>query len=122
MKLLAETKSELGDDPIRKATLRLVMDTLCHSSSMLRCAAGEALGRMAQVIGESYFIVAVAQACFEKLKNAQDITAKTGYALGLGCLHRYVGSMGAGQQMTSSVSILFGMAQQLTSSPIVQVW
>ena len=89
---------------------------------MLRCAAGEALGRMAQVIAESYFIVAVANKCFEMLKNTPEFTAKTGYALGLGCLHRYVGSMGAGQQMTSSVSILFGMAQQPTSSPQVQVW
>jgi hypothetical protein len=45
----------------------------------------------------------------------------TGYALGLGCLHRYVGSMGAGQHMTSSVSILFALAQN-SSSPILQVW
>lgn len=49
------------------------------------------------------------------------MTSRTGYALGLGCLHRYVGNMGAGQHMTSSVSILFGMAQNPSSS-IVQVW
>ena len=59
--------------------------------------------------------------CFEKLKNSQDVTSRTGYALGLGCLHRYVGNMGAGQDMTSSVSILFAMAQNPASS-IVQVW
>jgi hypothetical protein len=69
LKHLAETKCELGDDGIRRATLRLVMDTLCHSNSLLRCAAGEALGRLAQVIGESAFIVAVASNCFDALKR-----------------------------------------------------
>ena len=66
LKSLAETKTELGDDSIRKATLKLVMETLCHSNPILRCAAGEALGRMTQVIGESHFVVEVAQFCFEK--------------------------------------------------------
>lgn len=49
LKSLAETKGEIGDEPVRKATLKLVMDTLSHSNQVLRCAAGEALGRMAQV-------------------------------------------------------------------------
>lgn len=121
LKALAESKSELGDEAIREATLKLVMETLCHSNPILRCAAGEALGRMAQVVGESHFVVKVAQFCFEKLRNSQDVTSRTGYALGLGCLHRYLGTMGAGQHMTSSVSILFAMAQNSNSS-IVQVW
>jgi hypothetical protein len=121
LKCLAETKTELGDEPIRKATLKLVMETLCHSNPILRCAAGEALGRMAQVIGESHFVIEVAQFCFEKLRNSKDEFSRTGYALGLGCLHRYLGTMGAGQHMTSSLSILFALAQNHSSS-IVQVW
>lgn len=144
IKSLAETKSEIGDEPVRKATLRLVMETLTHSNPVLRCAAGEALGRMAQVIAESPFVVEVATYCFDRLKHSQTdaAAAKTGYALGLGCLHRYVGSMGAGQHVTSSVSILFGMAAAqnqaaavvssssaapagagtATAAPTVQVW
>ena len=121
LKSLAEMRSDLGDESVRKNTLKLVMDTLCHSNPILRCAAGEALGRMTQVVGESHFVIELAQMCFEKLKNSQDVTSRTGYALGLGCLHRYVGNMGAGQDMTSSVSILFAMAQNSASS-IVQVW
>ena len=51
---------------------------------------------MAQVIAESPFVVEVATYCFDRLKHSQtDPVAKTGYALGLGCLHRYVGGMGA---------------------------
>jgi hypothetical protein len=129
LKSLAEAKSDLGDrgtsddrSSIRKATLKLVMETLCHPNLVLRCAAGEALGRMTQVVAESHFVIEVAQFCFEKLRNASDEQSRTGYALGLGCLHRYVGSMGAGQHMTSSVSILFAMAQMSSSSTIVQVW
>jgi HEAT repeat-containing protein 5 len=121
LKCLAETKSELGEEAIRNMTLKLVMDTLCHANPILRCAAGEALGRMTQVVAQSYFVIEVAQFCFEKLRNSREVVSQTGYALGLGCLHRYVGSMGAGQHMTSSVSVLFALAQN-PSSPIVQVW
>lgn len=66
LKSLAEAKVELGDDAIRKATLKLVLETLCHSNPILRCAAGEALGRMTQVIAESHFVVELGQFCFEK--------------------------------------------------------
>lgn len=121
LKNLAELKSDLGDEPIRRATLKLVLDTLSHANPILRCAAGEALGRLAQVVADSQFVNEIGQFCFEKLRNCQDVTARTGYALGLGCLHRYVGSMGAGQQMTTTVSALFAMAQNPSSS-IVQVW
>ncbi|RNA33832.1 HEAT repeat-containing 5B-like isoform X1 [Brachionus plicatilis] len=121
LKNLAEAKCDLGDEPIRRATLNLVLDTLSHSNAILRCAAGEALGRLAQVCVDSHFVSEVGQFCFDKLRNSQEVTARTGYALGLGCLHRYVGSMGAGQQMTTTVSALFAMAQSPSSS-IVQVW
>lgn len=135
LKALAETKCDIGDEPVKKATLRLVLDTLTHTNQALRCAAGEALGRMAQVIAESPFVVEVATYCFDRLKHSQtDSVAKTGYALGLGCLHRYVGGMGAGQHVTSSVSILFGMAAAqnqahvpaattpAATGPAVQIW
>ncbi|CAF0928332.1 unnamed protein product [Brachionus calyciflorus] len=121
LKNLAEGKHEIGDEPIRKATLKLIMEFLSHSSPILRCAAGEALGRMAQVVSDSHFINEIGLYCFEKLRNSQEVTPRTGYALGLGCLHRYVGTMGAGQQMTSTVSVLFAMAQN-PSSVLVQVW
>ena len=121
LKSLAEAKAELGDEAIRKATLKLVLETLCHSNAVLRCAAGEALGRMTQVIGESHFVVELGQFCFDKLRDSKDVVSRTGFVLGLGCLHRYLGSMGAGQHMTSSISILFALAQN-SSSSTVQLW
>ena len=46
---------------------------------------------------------------------------RTGYALALGCLYRYVGCMESGQYLRNSVSILIALAKDRSSS-LVQVW
>ena len=56
-----------------------------------------------------------------RLKSARDVVTRTGHSLALGCLHRYVGGMGSGHHLSTSVSILLALAQDSTS-PIVQVW
>ncbi|TRY62849.1 hypothetical protein TCAL_08197 [Tigriopus californicus] len=88
---------------------------------MLRCAAGEALGRMAQVVADPKFVAEMAQSSFDCLKSARDVTSRTGHSLALGCLHRYVGGMGSSQHLHTSVSILLALAQD-QASPQVQVW
>ncbi len=55
-----------------------------------------------------------------RLKSARDVVTRTGHSLALGCLHRYVGGMGSGQHLSTSVSILLALAQDSTS-PVVQV-
>lgn len=42
------------------------MGALDNPNPILRCAAGEALGRMAQVVGEATFIARMAQHSFDK--------------------------------------------------------
>lgn len=42
------------------------MGALDNPNPILRCAAGEALGRMAQVVGEAAFIARMAQTSFDK--------------------------------------------------------
>ncbi|PVD26321.1 hypothetical protein C0Q70_13992 [Pomacea canaliculata] len=121
LKSLSEIKSSLGQDDVRKAAFTLIMDALGSSNPILRCAAGEALGRMAQVVGDSKFIAEMAQHSFDKLKSARDVVSRTGHSLALGCLHRYVGGMGSGQHLNTSVSILLALAQD-SNSPVVQVW
>lgn len=66
MKGLAENKSTLGPEEVRKSALALVMGALDNPNPILRCAAGEALGRMAQVVGEATFIARMAQTSFDK--------------------------------------------------------
>lgn len=63
---LAENKSTLGPEEVRKSALTLVMGALDNPNPILRCAAGEALGRMAQVVGEASFIARMAQYSFDK--------------------------------------------------------
>ncbi|KAG8123478.1 hypothetical protein E2320_019060 [Naja naja] len=120
LKGLAENKSTLGPEEVRKSALTLVMGALDNPNPILRCAAGEALGRMAQVVGEATFIARMAQYSFDKLKSARDVVSRTGHSLALGCLHRYVGGIGSGQHLKTSVSILLALAQDGTS-PEVQV-
>lgn len=71
---------------------------------MLRCAAGEALGRLSQVVGDGRFVGQIVQRSVEALKNTKDIP--TGHILALGCLHRYVGGMNSGPHLSLSVSTL----------------
>ena len=89
------------------------------SNPLLRCAAGEALGRLSQVVGNVGFVAQIVQMSVNALKTAtKDIPI--GHALTLGCLHRYVGGMSSGQHLQISVSTL----QEITnnySSPIAQV-
>ncbi|KAL4641370.1 HEAT repeat-containing protein 5B [Arapaima gigas] len=121
LKGLAENKSTLGPEEVRKSALALVMGALDNPNPILRCAAGEALGRMAQVVGEATFIARMAQHSFDKLKSARDVVSRTGHSLALGCLHRYVGGIGSGQHLKTSVSILLALAQDGTSHE-VQTW
>lgn len=62
----------------------------------------------------------MAQFSFDKLKSCRDAINRTGFALALGSLHRYVGSLGSGQHLNTSVSILLALAQDGTSA-LVQV-
>ncbi|CAH1791410.1 unnamed protein product [Owenia fusiformis] len=121
LKGLADNKIGFGQLEVRKAAVNLVLGALGSNNPILRCAAGEAIGRLAQVVEDNRFIAEMAQYSFDKLKSARDVVTRTGHSLALGCLHRYVGGMGAGQHLNTSVSILLALAQD-TTSPIVQVW
>lgn len=121
LKGLTETKMTLQQEDIKKATVNLVIGVLTTPNSILRCAAGECVGRLAQVVSDSKFTAELAQTSFDKLKSARDVASRTGHSLALGCLHRYVGGMGSSQHLNTSVSILLALAQDQTS-PIVQVW
>ncbi|KAK4872023.1 hypothetical protein RN001_016147 [Aquatica leii] len=121
LKGLSEAKTTFGQEDVKKAATSLILGALTSANPILRCAAGEAVGRMAQVIADSRFTAELAQTSFDKLKSARDVASRTGHSLALGCLHRYVGGMGSSQHLNTSVSILLALAQD-TTSPVVQVW
>ncbi|XP_030374893.1 HEAT repeat-containing protein 5B isoform X2 [Scaptodrosophila lebanonensis] len=121
LKNLTDSKTSLGQEDVKKSATNLIVSSLTSANSTIRCAAGEALGRLAQVVGDSHFTAELAQNSFDKLKSARDVVTRTGHSHALGCLHRYVGGMGSSQHLNTSVSILLALAQD-TSSPVVQVW
>ncbi|KAJ9574541.1 hypothetical protein L9F63_008280 [Diploptera punctata] len=121
LKGLTEAKTTFGQEDVKKSAASLIIGALTSSNPILRCAAGESLGRMAQVVGDSRFTAELAQTSFDRLKSARDVASRTGHSLALGCLHRYVGGMGSSQHLNTSVSILLALAQDSTS-PVVQVW
>jgi hypothetical protein len=75
---------------------------------------------MAQVVDEPAYVAQIAQSIFAKIQGSRDAVSRTGHSIALGCLHRYVGGMGAGQHTQTSVSILLALAQDMSSS-VVQV-
>ena len=87
---------------------------------MLRCAAGEALGRLSQVVGNTSFLAQIVQMSVDALKGGKDVITRTGHSLVLGCLHRYVGGMGSGQHLQISVTTLQEIAADF-SVPSAQV-
>uniref|UniRef100_A0A8D8UIW2 HEAT repeat-containing protein 5A n=1 Tax=Cacopsylla melanoneura TaxID=428564 RepID=A0A8D8UIW2_9HEMI len=121
LKNVNEVKANIGQEDVKKAATSLILGTLGSHTASLRCAAGEALGRLAQAVGDARFTAELAQNSFDRLKSARDVTSRTGHSLALGCLHRYVGGMGSSQHLNTSVSILLALAQDPTS-PVVQVW
>ena len=63
---LAESKCRLGGEDVRNAATELIISALASSDVPLRCAAGEAVGRMAQVTNDPGFVAKTAQLCFDK--------------------------------------------------------
>lgn len=126
LKGLNETKSSIGQEDVQKSATSLILAALVSSNSILKCAAGEASGRMAQVVSDTKFTAELAQTSFDKLKSSRDVITRTGHSLALGCLHKNVGGMGSSQHLNTSVSILLALAQDGSfvngSHPVVQVW
>jgi hypothetical protein len=119
LKSIVDSKSPFADEELISSTYTLIIAALTSSNVMLRCAAGEALGRLSQVVGNGGFVGQIVQLSVDSLKSSKEVS--TGHILTLGCVHRYVGGMGAGQHLSASVSILQRVASNMTS-PIPQVW
>ncbi|CAF3344390.1 unnamed protein product, partial [Rotaria sp. Silwood2] len=103
LKTLAETKqsSSIDDENVKNSACTVVMQTLSHQNPILRCAAGEALGRLTQVVDDGRFVADIVQICLDRLKDFCNVSSRTGYSLALG--------------------LLLALAQDQSAS-IVQVW
>eukprot|EP00041_Stephanoeca_diplocostata_P038665 m.1540274 g.1540274 ORF g.1540274 m.1540274 type:complete len:1737 (+) comp25248_c0_seq2:948-6158(+) len=114
-------RTPLGSEKVVLTARSLALDAVVNADETLRCAAGEALGRMAQVVGGP-FAGSLTDYCIDRIRKDANIAPRTGLSLGLGCIHRYIGSMGAGKSrhLKSSVDVLCVLAKE--SEPTVAAW
>ncbi|CAN9501938.1 unnamed protein product [Ophioblennius macclurei] len=114
-------RGSLGPDELRGPALSLLSGALESGGPLLRCLVAEGLARLVQVVGDAGFTVSVSLLCFERLKTARDAASRSGYALALGALHRYVGGISSAQHLSTCLGVLFTLSQDSTS-PEVQTW
>jgi hypothetical protein len=81
-------------------------------SHIIRCATGEVLARLTQVVGDGRFVVDIdiAQICFDRLQEFSGVASRIDYLLTLDCLHCYVDDMSTRQYLNLSISILLILA------------
>lgn len=71
-----------------------------------------------KTFSEEHFSLTYLSSWISRLKSARDVVSRTGHSLALGCLHRYVGGIGSGQHLKTSVSILLALAQDGSSHEV----
>uniref|UniRef100_A0A673BWM9 HEAT repeat-containing protein 5A n=1 Tax=Sphaeramia orbicularis TaxID=375764 RepID=A0A673BWM9_9TELE len=82
--------------------LSLLSGALESSSPLLRCLAAEGLARLVQVVNDPAFTVSVSLLCFDRsVKTARDAASRSGLALALGALYRYVGGISSPQHLST---------------------
>ncbi|XP_061675277.1 HEAT repeat-containing protein 5A isoform X3 [Syngnathoides biaculeatus] len=115
------SRGSLGPEEARVPALSLLLGALDSSTPALRCAAAEGLARLVQAVGDAAFTVSVSLLCFDRLKSARDAASRSGCALALGALHRYVGGISSPQHLSTCLGVIFTLCQDATS-PEVQTW
>ncbi|XP_052001078.1 HEAT repeat-containing protein 5A isoform X2 [Xyrauchen texanus] len=121
LKRLASSQSDLGPEEVQKPALSLLLGALEGSNPMLRCMAAEGLARLVQVLNDPSFTVSITLMSFDKMKTARDAITRTGHALALGAVYRYLGGINSIQFLSACVGVLFTLSQDSTS-PEVQMW
>ncbi|XP_030212239.1 HEAT repeat-containing protein 5A [Gadus morhua] len=121
LKHLGSSGLSLGPEELRAPALALLVGALENSSPLLRCAAAEGLARLVQAVNDPGFTHTLSVACLERLRSGRDAVARSGHALAVGALYRYVGGVQSPQHLTSCLGVLNTLAQD-TSSPELQTW
>uniref|UniRef100_A0A914GR10 HEAT repeat-containing protein 5B n=1 Tax=Globodera rostochiensis TaxID=31243 RepID=A0A914GR10_GLORO len=107
---------KMEDERLQQVATQLVLPLITSEHILLKCLAVECLSRFAQAICTPQFVAGNAQYCFDKIRQLKDECSRQGFALALGVLHRYMGSLGSGQHLNTAVGILLALAQDINCS------
>uniref|UniRef100_A0A671MCK0 HEAT repeat-containing protein 5A n=1 Tax=Sinocyclocheilus anshuiensis TaxID=1608454 RepID=A0A671MCK0_9TELE len=121
LKCLASSRRELGSEEVQIPALSLLLGALEGSNPLLRCMAAEGLARLVQVLNDPNFTVSITLMSFDKLKTARDAITRTGHALALSAVYRYLSGISSPQYLSACVGVLFTLSQDSTSHE-VQMW
>ncbi|XP_067223723.1 HEAT repeat-containing protein 5A isoform X1 [Chanodichthys erythropterus] len=121
LKCLASSRRELGPEEVQRPALSLLLGALEASNPLLRCMAAEGLARLVQVLNDPSLTISITLMSFDKLKTARDAITRTGHALALGAVYRYLSGISSPQYISACVGVLFTLSQDSTS-PEVQMW
>ncbi|XP_073682977.1 HEAT repeat-containing protein 5A isoform X1 [Garra rufa] len=121
LKCLASSRRELGPEEVQRPALSLLLGALEGSNPLLRCMAAEGLSRLVQVLNDPNFTISITLMSFDKLKTARDAITRTGHALALSAVYRYLSGISSPQFLSACVGVLFTLSQDSTS-PEVQMW
>ncbi|CAJ0582520.1 unnamed protein product, partial [Mesorhabditis spiculigera] len=91
LRTISEHKGfRIEPETVTKTIFEFVRIGLMSAVPTIRCICAEAIGRLAQAVGDAQYVASVAQFCFGKLETVRDVPTRTGYSLVLGCLHKHV--------------------------------
>ena len=121
LKVSTELKSGIGSNDVRTNIQTIILSLVTHSNPVIRAAACQSLGRLAQAASDGRLMNDLSATCIERLKSSRETHLKAGSALSLGCIYRHVSSLGSPQNLNSTIGQLLTMSQD-HASPIVQVW
>lgn len=97
----------------------ILQEAIVHPDPYLRNAAGDALGRLVNVIGGSLMSSQI-QYLVDLVVNNRDPDARAGCSLALGYIYSHVGGMAAGNHLKTIVGILLSLSSD--PHPVVHCW
>ncbi|KAK9765362.1 hypothetical protein K7432_006370 [Basidiobolus ranarum] len=97
----------------------ILQSFLSNSDPYIRCASGQALGLLAQIVGNP-FITSQIQYLVDVIVNDRDPNVRSGCVIALSCIYNRVGGIAANVHLKIVVGILHSLSSD--SHPIVHSW
>ncbi|EGD78844.1 hypothetical protein PTSG_01820 [Salpingoeca rosetta] len=119
LKKMAELKLKLGNKKVRVSAHRLILAALHNPDVIVRCAAGEAMGRLGQVTDDTVISDSL-RALVDNVQSNASVEARTGNSLAIGCILRYAGGVTASQHLRITIKLLHALSED--SNGDVQTW
>ena len=113
---MSTEKDTIGDKSIFDICSSLVQLALSSSNQLLRCIGAETMGRLVVVAQGDVHVSSLVQTSIALLQTTRDVHLRTGHSLALGCLHKFLGTVGSKNHINTTVAMVTALAKDGTSS------